>query len=141
MCLNTISRQEILKKQWNFAKVLNTGRGRGGSGKWEEYSPTSLLFTEYNQIHREIMQVVETQIHKTFILCTQTPSTILFKIRNRELETLQPPCPEAQSFENEANYCPQLEVVDFQQVLICFLVWEYYNFCGIKNLINVALYC
>ena len=30
----------------------------------------------------------------------------------------------------------KLEVVDFQQVLICFLVWEYYNFCGIKNLIN-----
>ena len=32
----------------------------GERRKWEEYSPTSLLFTEYNQIHREIMQVVET---------------------------------------------------------------------------------
>ena len=60
VCLNTISRLEILKTQCNFAKekVLNTGRVEGR--KWEEYSPTSLLFSEYNQIHREIMQVVET---------------------------------------------------------------------------------
>ena len=58
VCLNTISRLEILKTECNFAKVLNTGRVEGR--KWEEYSPTSLLFTEYNQIHREIMQVVET---------------------------------------------------------------------------------
>ena len=57
VCLNTISRLEILKTE-DFVKVLNTGRVEGR--KWEEYSPTSLLFTEYNQIHREIMQVVET---------------------------------------------------------------------------------
>ena len=113
----------------------------GERRKWEEYSPTSLLFTEYNQIHREIMQVVETWIHKTFILCTQTPSTILFKIRNRKRKLYNHRVRKLRVLRMRPIIVHKLEVVDFQQVLICFLVWEYYNFCGIKNLINVALYC
>ena len=140
MCLNTIRRQEILKTQCNFAKVLCKYR-EGERRKWEEYSPTSLLFTEYNQIHREIMQVVETQIHKTFILCAQTPIQFYLKSETENWKLYNHRVRKLRVLRMRPIIVHKLEVVDFQQVLICFLVWEYYNFCGIKNLINVALYC
>ena len=110
----------------------------GERRKWEEYSPTSLLFTEYNQIHREIMQVVETQIHKTFILCAQTPVQFYLKSETENWKLYNHRVRKLRVLRIRPIIVHKLEVVDFQQVLICFLVWKYYNFCGIKNLIKCS---